>query len=382
MKRRLPLALLSVLVGHLAPVHAAAPAVKILSTKVASPDTSFYQAWPTIAARQNGELVVVYSGGRNYYVCPFGRVELISSRDGGETWSWPRVVLDSVSDDRDAGVLETSRGTLLVFSFTSLAYQGHLVDPERLLLKTFKNETPAIVERWLLAEARVSREEMKRDVGMWMLRSTDGGRTWSERLPTPCNSPHGPIQLRDGRLLYAGKELWSAERSTGVWESRDDGISWQALATFTPRSNDKHLEYHELHAVEAADGTLLAHIRNHNGGKRDTLQSESKDGGKTWTVPHEIGVSGYPSHLLRLKDGTLLMTYSYRVGPYGIRGKVSKDHGTTWSAEFVLTNDGATWDLGYPSTVQLADGALLTVWYEVPKGTTKSLLRQAKWRLR
>ena len=382
MKRRLPLALLSVLVGHLAPVHAAAPAVKILSTKVASPDTSFYQAWPTIAARQNGELVVVYSGGRNYYVCPFGRVELISSRDGGETWSWPRVVLDSVSDDRDAGVLETSRGTLLVFSFTSLAYQGHLVDPERLLLKTFKNETPAIVERWLLAEARVSREEMKRDVGMWMLRLTDGGRTWSERLPTPCNSPHGPIQLRDGRLLYAGKELWSAERSTGVWESRDDGISWQALATFTPRSNDKHLEYHELHAVEAADGTLLAHIRNHNGGKRDTLQSESKDGGKTWTVPHEIGVSGYPSHLLRLKDGTLLMTYSYRVGPYGIRGKVSKDHGTTWSAEFVLTNDGATWDLGYPSTVQLADGALLTVGYEVPKGTTKSLLRQAKWQLR
>lgn len=90
----------------------------------------------------------------------------------------------------------------------------------------------------------------------------------------------------------------------------------------------------------------------------------------------------YPSHLLRLKDGTLLMTYSYRLGPFGIRGKVSEDHGTTWSAEFVLTNDGATWDLGYPSTGQLADGALLTVGYEVPKGTTKSLLRQAKWQLR
>jgi len=40
-----------------------------------------------------------------------------------------------------------------------------------------------------------------------MIRSTDGGRTWSPRCSSIVNSPHGPIQLRDGRLLYAGKEL-------------------------------------------------------------------------------------------------------------------------------------------------------------------------------
>ena len=38
-------------------------------------------------------------------------------------------------------------------------------------------------------------------------------------------------------------------------------------------------------------------------------------------------------------------------------------------------------DLGYPSTVQLADGTLLTVWYELLKGSDKAVLRQARWSL-
>ncbi len=40
---------------------------------------------------------------------------------------------------------------------------------------------------------------------------------------------------------------------------------------------------HELHAVEAANGTIIAQIRNHSDANKSwTLQSESKDGGKTW----------------------------------------------------------------------------------------------------
>jgi hypothetical protein len=31
--------------------------------------------------------------------------------------------------------------------------------------------------------------------------------------------------------------------------------------------------------------------------------------------------------------------------------------------------------------VELADGTLLTVWYEALKGNPNSVLRQAKWRL-
>jgi len=33
---------------------------------------------------------------------------LIRSKDDGQTWSWPCVLMDSGIDDRDAGVLETA----------------------------------------------------------------------------------------------------------------------------------------------------------------------------------------------------------------------------------------------------------------------------------
>jgi hypothetical protein len=44
--------------------------------------------------------------------------------------------------------------------------------------------------------------------------------------------------------------------------------------------------------------------------------------------------------------------------------------------------DGASGDLGYPSTVELGDGSLLTVWYEALRGSPHAVLRQARWRLR
>jgi len=44
-----------------------------------------------------------------------------------------------------------------------------------------------------------------------------------------------------------------------------------------------------------------------------------------------------------------------------------------------IATDGIGSDLGYPSTVELADGQLLTVWYERMKESPKAVLRQAKW---
>ena len=38
-------------------------------------------------------------------------------------------------------------------------------------------------------------------------------------------------------------------------------------------------------------------------------------------------------------------------------------------------------DLGYPSTVELADGTLLSVWYETMKDPKLAVLRQATWRI-
>ncbi len=57
---------------------------------------------------------------------------------------------------------------------------------------------------------------------------------------------------------------------------------------------------------------------------------------------------GNPPSLVKLADGRLVLTYSYRAAPFGIRARVSKDQGQTWDDEIALRSDAAAWDLGYP----------------------------------
>jgi sialidase-1 len=368
-------------------VPAAPPSIEVLETKVISSQNDLYHGWPTVARRKNGELWLSWSGGRESHVCPFGQVVAMTSKNNGATWTFPQVLLDSATDDRDSGVLETAKGTLLVTTFTSLAYEPMLekqaefaeLKPQGWETKTM---SPEKLARWKAARDRLTPEQRKAELGEWLIRSTDGGLSWSTRIPTVVNSPHGPIQLSDGRLLYPGKQLWTADKKIGAAESADDGQTWKWLSEIPTRAGDSPKEYHELHGVEAADGTVIVHIRNHNKtDERETLQTESRDGGKTWSEPHSIGVWGLPSHLLRLKDGRLLMTYGYRRKPFGNQARISSDHGKTWSSPFIISGDGIGGDLGYPSTVELGDGTLLSVWYEKMKEPKVAVLRQAKWRL-
>lgn len=374
--RRLLLKSAALAVASLLPLATApaAPKAEVESLEVISKQPDKYHGWPTLARRANGELLLVYSGGREAHVCPFGRVELMTSRDGGKSWTWPRVLLDSATDDRDAGVLETAKGTLLVPTFTSLAYEPQLAK--------LKTSDPAKSARWNSAHERMTAEQRRADLGTWMIRSEDGGATWSARYGVPLNSPHGPVRLADGRLLYAGKELWTKAARIGASESSDDGKTWSALTEIPARPGDDARKYHELHAVEAAPGRIIAHIRNENPANfGETLQSESEDGRRTWTVPHTIGAWGLPSHLLKLADGRLLMTYGYRRPPFGNQARLSTDTGRTWSEPMTISADGAGGDLGYPSTVQLDDGTLVTVWYERPSDDPHAVLRQARWRI-
>ncbi|MCA9116719.1 MAG: exo-alpha-sialidase, partial [Planctomycetaceae bacterium] len=235
-----------------------APAHTIHETKVISRQPDKYCGWPTLSRRKNGELIVVWSGGRESHVCPFGRVEMMRSHDDGQSWTYPRVLLDGAIDDRDAGALETAKGSLLVTTFTSLAYVPGL---EKAIAAEGKAGTwdPARLDRWQAAHNRISAEARQAELGTWMIRSTDGGITWSARYDCLVNSPHGPVQLSDGRVLYPGKQLWEKNPRVGVAVSEDDGETWQWLAEIPAREGDDPNNYHELHGVEAADGRLVVH---------------------------------------------------------------------------------------------------------------------------
>ena len=368
-------------------IYAAELRAVIHQTRTISEDPQHYLGWPTLARRSDGELILLYSGGREDHVCPFGRLELMRSSDEGKTWSRPSVVFETGIDDRESGLMETARGTLLANTFTSVDFLGLLAEVEQIAQGTSGAWAPERLKRWQAVRDQLIKDQQQAVPGMWMIRSADGGMNWSKPYKSPITSPHGPIQLADGRLLHAGKEVVGTGR-TGVCESNDDGQNWQWLAEIPQRPGDNsRIDYHELHMVEAAEGRLLAHIRNHNPNNfYETLQTESSDGGKSWTLPHTIGVWGLPSHLLRLKDGRLLMSYGYRRAPFGNQARVSNDQGRIWSEVLTISNDGVGGDLGYPSTVQLSDGSLLSVWYEGGsyQGLTASphaVLRQSHWTL-
>ncbi len=111
------------------------------------------------------------------------------------------------------------------------------------------------------------------------------------------------------------------------------------------------------------------------------MQTESTDGGYTWTTARPLGFHGSPPHLLRHSSGVLILTYGYRQEPFGQRAALSYDNGTTWTHDYIIRDDGPDGDLGYPSTVEMADGTLFTLCYQKVPGDKKCSLLWSKWEL-
>jgi hypothetical protein len=301
------------------------------------------------------------------------------------------VLVDGALDDRDAGILQTRKSTFIVNWFTSLAWENLMTSQENTThAKAFRESTAVERAEWKRRQSRLSDEIRQRELGCWSIRSTDGGASWSSRINTIVYSPHGPCELSDGRLLYVGnKGVFNYRDDTdvanychelGAAESTDDGQSWQLIGDIFAMPGHSVNRYHELHAVQAANGDVIAHIRNHaEPHKHETLQTESQDGGKTWSTPHPIGIWGFPAFLLRANDDRLITTAGHRREPKGNRIAISEDNGKSWSQAMPINTD-SDGDFGYPSTVEMSPGLFLSLWYD-QLNSAQASLRLARWRL-
>lgn len=329
-----------------------------------------YLGWPTICKTTEGELIVVYSGDRDAHVCPWGKTQIIRSKDNGKTWTKPETITSTPLDDRDAGIIQTAKGTLLVSWFTSLAFAN-------------KNWNSAY-QKYVRVSEKIPDETKKKWLGHWVRRSEDGGKTWLEPSRTVASAPHGPIQLRDGKLLYIGNGNWDDKPALVAEQSRDDGVSWEIIATL-PRPEGSTAGISEPHLVELTSGKILAMFR-HEPKDRDQcylLQSESYDGGKTWAPLHRTGLWGYPPHLIELKNGWVLVVYGHRRERFSERACISRDEGETWDVENeIILTEAVNHDLGYPASTQLDDGSILTIYYQALKPGEPTCLMSTHWRLK
>ena len=80
-------------------------------------------------------------------------------------------------------------------------------------------------------------------------------------------------------------------------------------------------------------------------------------------------------------SGALISVYGVRYRGYAIRAAISRDLGKTWETDLSIWEDGPNDDLGYPATVELADGSLLTVFYGKFREEEPCIILGQKWRL-
>ena len=358
-----------------------------------------YQAWPSICQDEDGVLYAAWSGLRSSHVCPFGKDLMSISRDGGETWSSPAVINDTWLDDRDAGLTYLGNGKMI------LTYFCHPAEVYRTIWRDWivgdaEPQWKPLMEGFLESYATYTPEQNRS--GSFIKISNNYGKSWGAPIKMPITAPHGVVKTIGGRLLYLGTEFnglphrYDAsfpETEDNVpledrdriflYESFDDGKTWEKLSKLPLDSVTK--EYKRLcepHIVELPSGELIAAIRAENSeavGRFSLYFASSKDGGKTWGTPWAFDRIGSPPHLLLRKDGSVVVTYGRRTAPFGNRASISYDGCRTFGEEYILSETHCG-DLGYPATAELADGSLVTVYYQPYEKDNRTSIFFTKWR--
>ena len=356
---------------------------------------------------KNGDLVAVFNEERFPYHHDSGQTLLVRSKDGGKTWSAPKVVLpwSQTQGNWDCGICELQDGTLLV----NLTITGF-----------FKRGIKPVSPSW-------SSHPMTKEWGDWtwayktqgwlgtyVVKSTDGGETWCEPIPVNVRPlKHGGCrlgcwQLPSGSILMGlygrihGYEEEGEGESTrsALMRSDDNGDNWEYFSTlaYDPASI---IDYEEPGLVQLKDGRLVCFMRTHanpTSDPRNMVMVVSDDEGFSWTPPKWTNIWGFPPELIALQDGRYLMVYGYRRTPYGTRGIISED-GLTWDVknEFIIRDGGVPgktvtdtpgssrmspasgkvegggvdWNhpgvyqhIGYPSVVQMPDGTVVCSYHE------------------
>lgn len=254
--------------------------------------------------------------------------------------------------------------------------------------------------------------------------SHDYGRTWTDRQPLqPATSGtwqkvkgHFPVEGnalvevdaagKATRIAQIGYNLdegakypqdptngilrWSTDGGRS-WTNETRPREWRWKDTYQGKTYDRGVSEGSL--VRAKNGWLVAALRTdmparfiefHNDNMEGTGISISKDDGKSWSPVKTLFVAGrMHAHLLRMPDGSLVMTYimrhdieNQRLASYrrGCGAVVSRDNGLSWdvSRQFLLDDfefaDATRYALacGHLYSALLSDGSILTCYGNYP----------------
>jgi alpha-L-rhamnosidase len=307
----------------------------------------------TITELKNGDLVAAYFGGtkeRNPDVCIWVSLKPKNS----QKWEAPMLVADGT----DASLHLKPNQT---------------VKPRKAcwnpVLYTMPNG-----EIWLFFKIGVNVSDWQG----WVVKSKDGGRTWSQKESLPKGFI-GPVknkpELINGRLVCPssteGEDGWRFhvelyDLKTGQWTTTGPIPAEERLLT-----DDK--EMHPIKCIQPSilklnDGRLQVLMRSHNG---FLATSFSSDKGRTWS---KVTLSDIPNNqsgtdAVTLRDGRHVLIYNnfqtIMGTPKGPRTPLSlamsTDDGKTWHHVLTL-EDSPVSQYSYPAIIQGKNGHLYCVY--------------------
>ncbi|AKP49634.1 sialidase family protein [Cyclobacterium amurskyense] len=256
------------------------------------------------------------------------------------------------------------------------------VSTNRMNVAAGKNQVGDLVvvaSGWELKDSG-SAEGSKELVGVlraWVSLSADGGETWKiykNGFPIAENGmtqfiPFGDVlEAADGslRVLAYAQSLDKSINKVSYFRSDDQGKSWIWVSHLSEGKGSTLFSggHNETAFFQTGPKNWIAAARRWKAGAAMDL-FVSEDDGKTWVLKRQLtDEQQHPGHITALANGDLLLTYGNRKdGQFGVAAKFSKDKGNTWSEEYILVDDLNSRDCGYPSSVQLEDGSILTAFY-------------------
>jgi BNR repeat-like domain/Domain of unknown function (DUF2341)/Putative peptidoglycan binding domain len=289
-----------------------------------------YNAWPTAEKLQNGNIIVAFNSDTTHLSYD-GSIKLLTSTDNGATWATSTAVSSSPGIRFGlGGMIQLSNGTIILS----------------------------------LAETSVDNP----NGAIYTTKSNDNGQTWSAPVQisntffTSWIYPYGkPIQLSGGTLLMPvyGQNTGQSTSRSALLQSTDGGSTWTLKGTV---AYDGLNNFSETSVVALNSNNLLALVRDDT--NNHTYRVTSSDGGSTWGSP-TLSFTGVSPDVKMLSDGRILACVANRTSSLGVQCYLSTDNGLNWGfSKTIIDQTGKTsTDFGYPSSVQLANGNILTFYY-------------------
>jgi hypothetical protein len=257
---------------------------------------------PDIVRFPSGKMMLVFCDVEKHWTEEISRITTIESTDNGETWGNPRVVAEA--DERKGEERWVTPRLSLLRDGRLIIYCDH---------------------------DDYAHYHEDQGPGNWIWFSSDGGRTWSEpRLtPLPGIEPDRIVELDDGTLLTCATLVYkdTQKEAMVMMRSTDGGRTWTDP---TDIAKDYVQNYTEGGIAVLSNGILACVMRNENHNGYPSFVCFSTDQGWHWSSPRPMPFSGDRPYVKELSDGRVLITYRNRSGnrgTYGWIGDLTKDWG-------------------------------------------------------